>query len=314
MLILLWLSVFAASLTLLIFSSDWFIGAAEKIGRLFKIPSFVIGVIIVGIGTSLPELATSIVSVLRGTSEIVVGNAFGSNITNICLVMGIGAVAGKKFDLKFDILRADIPFLIASAILMSLMIMDRNFTIPEALISLVLLTLYIYTSFKQGGIEEEIEDFEENHSDKVTVLTWIMLFLAPVLIAVGASWTIKAVISISEIFGIATELIALSAVALGTSLPEVMVTIQAAKRGNPEMAVGNVIGSNIFNTLAVMGIPALFGKLIIPEGIVSFTLPVFLGATVMLVVITSDKKIYRFEGIILLSFYLFFIGNLYGFI
>jgi cation:H+ antiporter len=310
--IILWLVIFAAALALLIFSSDWFINAAEKIGLKFKIPSFVIGVIIVGIGTSLPELATSIVSVFKNNSEIVVGNAIGSNITNIFLVMGIGAFVGKKFDLKFNILRSDIPFLVASAVLISLMIMDKNFTTAEAVICIGLLVLYIYTSFKNGTIDQELDELEDKISHNVTVLTWIMIFLAPALIALGATWTVNAVIEISKIIGIGTELISLSVVALGTSLPEVMVSFQAARKGNPEMAVGNVIGSNIFNTLAVMGIPALFGKLIIPENIVSFSIPVFLGATLLMVVITSDKKIYRFEGIILLSFYAFFIGNIFG--
>ncbi len=312
--IILWIAVFAASLALLIFASDWFISAAEKIGLYFKIPSFVIGVIIIGIGTSLPELASSIASVLKGNSEIVVGNAIGSNITNIFLVMGVGAFVGKRFDLKYDILRSDIPFLIASAMLISLMVIDKNFSLPEAIICIALLILYIYTSFKNGSIDEELDEFEDSHEHKLTPFVWTMLFVSPALIALGATWTVNAVIEISNTLGIATEMIALSAVALGTSLPEVMVTIQAARRGNPEMAVGNVIGSNIFNTLAVMGIPALFGKLIIPDELVSFHIPMFLGATLLLVVITSDKKVYRFEGIILLSFYVFFIGNIFGLI
>ena len=312
--IIIWIAVFAAALALLIFASDWFISAAEKIGLYFKIPSFVIGVIIVGIGTSLPELASSVASVLKGNSEIVVGNAIGSNITNIFLVMGVGAFVGKKFDLKYDILRSDVPFLIGSAILISLMVVDRNFSFGEALLCIGLLILYVYTSFKNGTIDQELEEFEENHEHKLTAFTWIMLFVSPALIALGATWTVNAVLEISVILDLATELIALSAVALGTSLPEVMVTIQAARKGNPEMAVGNVIGSNIFNTLAVMGIPALFGKLIIPAGLVSFYIPMFLGATLLLVIITSDKKIFRFEGILLLSFYLFYIGNIFGFI
>jgi len=310
--IVLWIAVFAAALALLIFASDWFIDAAEKIGLYFKIPSFVIGVIIVGIGTSLPELASSIASVLKENSEIVVGNAIGSNITNIFLVLGIGAFVGKRFEIKFDILRSDIPFLIASAMLISLMVMDKNFTIPEAVICIALLILYVYTSFKNGTIDQELEEFEETHEHKLTILTWIMLFLSPALIAFGAAWTVNAVIEISNILGFATELIALSAVALGTSLPEVMVTIQAARKGNPEMAVGNVIGSNIFNTLAVMGIPALFGKLIIPAELVTLYIPMFLGATLLLIVITSDKKVFRFEGILLLTFYVFYLGKVFG--
>lgn len=312
--IILWFAVFAASLALLIFSSDWFIDAAEKIGLYFKIPSFVIGVIIVGIGTSLPELASSIASVLKGNSEIVIGNVVGSNITNIFLVMGVGAFVGKKFKLEFDILKSDIPFLLSSAILLSLMVLDHNYSFAEALISIILLITYVYTSFKNGTISEEIHEIEESEEHKLTIFTWVMLFIAPALIAFGATWTVNSVIEISQIIGIGTEIIALSAVALGTSLPEVLVTIQAARKGNPEMAVGNVIGSNIFNTLAVMGVSGLFGKLDIPDEIVSFHIPMFLGATVIMIVIVSDKKVFRFEGIILLLFYLFFLGNTFGLI
>lgn len=311
---ILWIAVFAAALALLILASDWFIDSAEKIGLYFKIPSFVIGVIIIGIGTSLPELATSIASVARGNSEIVVGNVIGSNITNIFLVLGVGAFVGKQFSIKFDIFRSDIPFLISSAVMISLMLADKNFSTAEAIICIVMLILYIYTSFKSGTIDEELHEFEEKHEHKLTVMTWVMLFLSPALIALGATWTVNSVIEISKIIGIGTELIALSAVALGTSLPEVMVSIQAARRGKGEMAVGNVIGSNIFNTLAVMGIPGLFGNLKIPDDIVHFHVPLFLGATVILTIITLDKKIFRFEGIILLLFYVFFLGNIFGLI
>ena len=312
--ILLWIAVFVAALALLIFSSDWFISNAEKVGKLLRIPNFVIGVIIIGIGTSLPELATSIVSVIQNNTEIVVANAIGSNITNIFLVMGIGAIVSKKINLKFDIFKTDVPFLISSAILITLMIMDKTFTIPEAVICIGLLVLYLFTTFKNGYLNAEIEESEDSHSLKVTWRTWVILFISPALISLGASWTVTGIVNISSIIGIPKELIAASVVALGTSLPEVVVTIQAARKGNPELAVGNVIGSNIFNTLAVMGIPALFGELIIPEDIISFVIPVFLSATVMMVVITLDKKIFRYEGILLLSFYLFFIGHLYGFI
>ncbi len=314
MTLLLWIAVFVAALALLIFSSDWFIDAADSVGKFFKLPTFVIGVVIVGIGTSLPELATSISSVLQGTSEIVVGNAIGSNITNIFLVMGMGAIIGKRFDLKFDILRTDVPFLIASAVLISLMIMDLKFSIPEAVICIFLLIMYIYTSFKNGSLDQEVEEYEAEHKHKVSALSWIMLVVSPVLIYFSSKYTVMAVKEISIVIGISTDIIALTAVALGTSLPEVVVTIQAARKGDPEMAVGNVIGSNIFNTLAVMGIPALFGTLIIPASVVSFPIPVFLGATVMMVVITSDKKIFRFEGLLLLSFYIFYIGHIIGLI
>lgn len=314
MILTLWIIVFILSLTLLIFSSDWFVDAAEKIGIFFKWPSFIVGVIIVGIGTSLPELASSIASVIQGSSEIVVGNVLGSNIANIFLVLGVAAIAGKYFELKYDILKVDIPFLITSALIISLMLRDLNFSIIEAVICLIFLFIYVYISLKSNAIDEIIEDFEEGKNHDVKFLTWIMLVISPLLISIGANYAIKAVINISEILKVGNEVIALSAVALGTSLPEVMVTIQASKKGNMEMAVGNVIGSNIFNTFAVMGISAFIGKLTIPVDIMSLTVPVFLGATLMFIIITSDKKIFRFEGVLLIGFYIYFIGNLFGLI
>lgn len=209
-------------------------------------------------------------------------------------------------------MKSDVPFLIASAVLVSLMVIDRNYSLPEALVSIALLIVYIYTSLKSGTLDQELHEFEEKHEHNLSVFTWAMLIASPALIALGATWTVNSVIKISEMIGIGTEIIALSAVALGTSLPEVMVTFQAARKGNPEMAVGNVIGSNIFNTLAVMGFSAFFGKLAIPQEIVSFHVPLFLGATVIMVVIASDKKVFRFEGVILLLFYIFFLGNTFG--
>ncbi len=138
------------------------------------------------------------------------------------------------------------------------------------------------------------------------------LFISPVLIYLGAKYTVKSVMEISSIVNIATEIITLSAVALGTSLPEVMVSISAAKRGNSDMVIGNIIGSNIFNTFAVMGIPGLMRVLPIEKEVLSFALPLSVAATVMFVIMTVDKKIPRGEGAFLLIFYIYFQGHIFG--
>ncbi|MDC7235799.1 MAG: calcium/sodium antiporter [Spirochaetales bacterium] len=312
MTLLLWLLALAGGLVILSLSSDWFVEAAEKVGLFFKLPGFIIGVVIIGFGTSLPELASSVVSVIHGNSEIVISNAIGSNITNIFLVLGVSALFAGSYTIKHDIFQADLPFLMGSAILISLMTYNRNFTIFEALICLAALGLYLHRSIKNGQIGEQIKEDEAEEVVKPALMTWLILIISPLLISLGADLTVKAVVAVSELAGIGTEIIAVTVVALGTSLPEVMVSIQASRKGKGDIAVGNVIGSNIFNTFAVMGVGALVGPLTISSSYPVKTLPIFLGATAMLYFIVQDKKVHRFEGILLLLFYLFFLASSYG--
>jgi cation:H+ antiporter len=169
-------------------------------------------------------------------------------------------------------------------------------------------SLYIFYSLKNGANKNTSSKKKQNPSFKEILL----IFLSPVGIFFGAKYTVDSVIFISAFFGIGSEIIALSAIALGTSLPEVLVTIAAARRGNPELAVGNIIGSNIFNGLVVMGIPSLITNLTIPPGILAFALPVSIVAIFIFIFMIIDKKINSLEGGILLIFYIYFISKLFG--
>lgn len=300
-----WIIIFVISLAVLLKSSDFFIISAEKIGAFFGLPSFIIGVLIVAVGTSLPELVSSIVAVTSGSSEIVVGNVLGSNIANICLVLGLAALVGKNFIIRYDIMQVDLPFLLGSAILLFFMIRDGSFSLPEAIICLTALGIYIFYSLRVKNPEEE------EKPDRPKFHHWLFLFASPVGIYFGAKYTVEAVIAVSAIIGIGSEIIALSAVALGTSLPEVFVSVSAARRGHPEIAVGNILGSNIFNTFAVMGVPGVMTRLVIPKSVLSFAAPVSLGVTVVFFVITMDKRVNPWIGGLLLIFYVFFIGQVF---
>lgn len=302
----LWIVIFVVSIAVLIKSSDYFIISAEKIGAFFGLPTFVIGVIIVAVGTSLPELVSSLVAVAEGSSEIVVGNVLGSNVANICLVLGIAALVGKNFIIRYDIMQVDIPFLLGSAVLLFFMIWDGTFTLPEAILCILALGIYVFYSLRIKGadVEEEVA--------RPPFYIWLLLAVSPVGIFFGAKYTVEAVIAISQFLGIGSEIIALSAVALGTSLPEVLVSVSAARRGHPEIAVGNIIGSNIFNTFAVMGIPGVISRLIIPESVLSFAAPVSIGVTLVFFVITLDKRVNPWIGSLLLIFYVFFIGRVFS--
>ena len=148
--------------------------------------------------------------------------------------------------------------------------------------------------------------------EKLSSKTWGIFIISSIFIFIGAKYTINSVIQLSELLNLGTEIIAISAVALGTSLPELMVSITAARKGKAEIAVGNILGSNIFNTFAVMGIPALFGVLIIPQSILSFGLPLMLAATLLYFFITQDNEITKWEGWMLIMFYAFFVIKLFN--
>lgn len=315
----LWILIFVLSLTVLIKSSDIFVGAAEKIGLGFGLSAFLTGVLIVGVGTSLPELVSSIIATTKGATEIVIGNVLGSNITNIFLVLGIAGLIGKNFTIKHDLMRIDIPFLLSATLLMSLMILDGSFSRIEGILCLLAFIIYIIFTVMNPVPKTKSIGFEtsENINEPIKkknslVKAFVLIILSSAGIFLGAKYTVDSVIAISNIMGIATDIIALTAIALGTSLPEVLVTISASRRGKPEMAVGNIIGSNIFNGLVVMGIPSLIAPLQIPHSIIIFSLPTLIAAVFIYSFMVYDKKINQLEGGTLLIFYFYFVGRILG--
>lgn len=148
--------------------------------------------------------------------------------------------------------------------------------------------------------------------NKLPVKNWLILAVSSFFIFVGAKYTVDAVVAMSQILGIGKEIIAASAIALGTSLPELTVSIRAARKGKSEIAIGNIVGSNIFNVFAVMGIPALFGVLVIPQTILSFALPLMIIVTMLFFFMMQEKTITKWEGYLLLIFYVFFLGKLFN--
>ncbi|MGK7902523.1 MAG: calcium/sodium antiporter [Hormoscilla sp.] len=309
----LWMVIFVVSLAALIKASDLFTEAAEKIGLLLGLPAFVVGAIIVSIGTSLPELISSIVAVVQDSSEIVLGNVVGSNIANIFLILGCASVISKHLKIDYELINVDLPLFVGSAFLLFLTVVDGNFSRGEAVLCIVCFVVYCF--YTMSSTQDETEDDEESAIPKSALMPQVLILLgSSLLIFLGAKYTIDSITNISEILGIGKEIIAVSAVALGTSLPELLVTISAAKRGKPEMAVGNVLGSNIFNALMVMGVPGLIGNLVISEELVTGSLRTMLMGTILFFFVTQDKEVTRWEGLLFFIFYGWFIGNLFGFL
>ncbi len=292
--------IFVLSLALLIKASDVFVESAEKIGLALGVSPFIIGVTIIAFGTSLPELATSIASFESGASEIVLGNVVGSNITNILLIVGAVAVIGKGIDLDYDIMNIDIPLLLGSVVLFWFSLWDGQLAIVEVILLLFSLVVFLLYSIRK-------ERSEKDSNNRFRILFLIKLIVAGVAIYFSAEYVIYGLKGIAQIAKVPEATISLGALALGTSLPELIVSLSAIKRNNHSIAVGNVVGSNIFNTYGVVGISSLFGNLVVPPNIMNFSIPFMAGVTLIFTAMMFTKKVSLWEGILLLTIYVYYL-------
>ena len=312
MLLVSWLVILSVSLLLLIKSSDLFTGSAEKIGLTMHIPAFIIGVTIVSVGTSLPELLTALFAIKAGTSEIVIGDVIGSNITNIFLGLGILPLIIGFFTITKNLISVDLPILIGSSFFIAATCYDGTFTRFEALFALAGFIIYIkYAVSERREYKKKFKE-EQAKTAKIKPKTIFILIISCVVLYFSAEYTVKSIIKIAEIINIGTEIITASVVALGTSLPEIMASVVSAKKGNIDIAVGTLLGSNIFNAFAIMGISGLFGNIAIPGNMVHYGIGMLILATMLYFFITLDREITKYEGSLLIIFYGLFIGKLFN--
>ncbi len=312
-----WGMVFLVSTVALVKGADWFTEYAERLGILFRMPAFLVGVVIVAIGTSLPELATSILAVIQGEGEIVLGNVFGSDITNILLGLGLAAaVARTVIKSKQDIFFLDFPVFVAILIMFLFMVRDGSINIFESIILLVGLVLYFFYSAKVHKTAEKdvlLENGEKKKFNKKQVGRLFLYTVASLAIVfVSSKYLIDAVIEIATILNLATSVLAASVIALGTSLPEIMVAAVAARKGKFELLAGNIIGSNIFNIVGVVGISGLFGTLTIAPDMLAYLMAFLIGTVVLYWAVLQDGKINKVEGVFLMLVYVVFIGKLFN--
>ncbi len=300
------------SLVFLVKSADIFTNASERIGLYFGLSSFIVGATIVSIGSSLPELATSLISILSHDPEqakFPIDNIIGSNIANTLLVGGIAAIAVKTLKVKEELIDVDLPFFFISSALFLLFIMDGSFNWKEGIISLILLAIFIAYTIKDEPVEKE----KVEKVKKIDFKEFFLVGLGAFGIYISAKYTVSNVLEISnQIPNIDTTLITMLVVAIGTSLPEIIVSVRAAIKGKHSIALGNIFGSNTFNVLAVAGIPSFFGTLKVSDGAMTIGIPFFIVASLGFIFATSDDRIENWEGYALLVIYLAFVGKLLG--
>lgn len=309
--------------------ADWFLSGAERIGLAAGLSPFIVGVTIVAAGTSLPELISSLFALGQGATEIVAANAIGSNIANILLIIGISSLIGKKLIIDKDLINLDLPLLATTTGLFLAVAWDKSITRPEAIILVLAYVIYfLYTLFykESSAITEDdlaLESKKTEHAlekldstsqkQTITFKEIAFLILGALGLIFGAQYLIESVINLSAIWSIAPGVIAITAIAFGTSLPELLVSGLAAYRGKTEVAIGNVLGSNVFNLLLVVGIPGIIQPLTLDTQTFTLGLPFLIISTVLFIFAGISRKIHLWEGSLFLLIYILFIGKLFGF-
>lgn len=314
--ILIWLAALVGSLTLLVFSADYFTRAAERVGLFFGLSSFIVGATIVSVGSSMPELATSIIGVLNGVSDFPISNAIGSNIANCLLVGGICAIIVKTLKVEQKLIDVDLPFFFISTALFLMLVLDKEISRLDAVLMLGLLVIFtLYTTMDQGKNKLMAALENKLHKrPKLNLIDAVFLIGGATGIYFSADFTIRSVTELASILNISSSIVAMLAVALGTSLPELVVSVRASLAGKHSIAMGNIFGSNTFNILAVTGIPAFFGTVTISDEAWLIGLPFLMVTTLAFIFTTSDDRIQKWEGLALLVLYAAFVGKLTGII
>ncbi len=313
--ILLWTIYLAAALFALVRGADMFVVGAKQVGASLGMSKFAIGVLIVGFGTSLPELASSVAAALDGSTEIVVANAVGSNITNILLVVGVLAALGGRVVIKRDLIKTELPiFFIASTHFLAV-VWDGTVDRLEAVLLLGTFCAYMWYLFVEARTEDSVELKKSTgrvERLEAKSIAFILVGIAAVLL--GAHFTVENVVNIATSMAVPLGLVSIVAIALGTSLPELFVSLNALKTGEAELAIGNIFGSNAFNILIVIGIPALITPLVADDVVMQLGVPVLLAASLIFFVNGLARQIMRWEGMMMLLFFGFFLIKLTNFL
>ncbi len=297
---------------LLIWSADRFVCGAAAVARNFNISPLVIGIIVVGFGTSAPEMLVSAIASLDGSPGLAVGNALGSNVTNIALVLGATALI-KPLDVHSRILKKEMPVLLLAMLLALVLVLDKNLGRSDGLILITSLVVIMWWLIHQAlrNREPDAMQVEYEHDLPAAMpmpraLFWLLLGL--VVLLASSKLLVWGAVNIAVSFGVSELIIGLTIIAIGTSLPELAATVASALKNEHDIAIGNVVGSNLFNILAVFGIPGLLAPGKLDADVLTRDFPVVFALTLALVVmaygIHKAGRINRIEGgILLLSFF-----------
>ena len=303
-------------LLFLIWGADRFVHGAAATARNLGIPPLLIGLTIVAMATSAPEILVSVVAALRGEPDLAIGNAIGSNIANVGLVLGVVALL-RPVELKSATLRREMPALLAVSLLTVSLFLDSYLGRVDGLVLLAGLVIVMIWLVRLGirssasdPLQAEFDAEIPKHMSMRVAVFWVVVGIGTLLL--GAHWMVDGAIDIAKILGVSEVVIGITMVALATSIPELAVSVVSAFRGEYGLAIGNIVGSNIFNLLAVIGVAATIQPAVLPPSVLSLHIFVMVAFTLVLFAMTYDydgkSELSRLEGFALLVAYIAYIS------
>lgn len=301
-------------LPLLLWSAGRFVGGAAGVAKHLGVSPLLIGMLIIGFGTSAPEIIVSIFAALQGNSGIALGNAYGSNIANIALILGLTALI-SPIAVRSEIIRRELPIMLAITFFASWQLIDRVISYDDAFSLLGVFILLLSWSVWQSmnGEKDALADefSEELNSDKANVKTQVVWLLVGLLVLIASSRVLVwGAVEVAHFFNVSDTIIGLTIIAIGTSLPELASSLIAVRKGEHDLALGNVIGSNMFNTLAVVGIAGIIQPMQVDASFLYRDVLMMLAVSVALLVFCIGFKgpgrLNRYEGAALLASYVLY--------
>jgi cation:H+ antiporter len=313
------ISAFLAGIVLLYFGAEWLVRGASRLARSFGMSALVVGLTVVAIGTSAPELVVSLLAVLRGQTDMTVGNVVGSNISNIALILGASAII-YPIAIQGRLLSRGIPLMILATILLWLLVRDGSLGRTGGLLLVLALVGYFVYLLRSSDDElPEVKDEFDRHQrarnccprEESRLWNVGVATTGLVLLAVGAHLLVGAATVFARQIGLSDLVVGLTVVAIGTSLPELATSLLAAFRKEADIAVGNAVGSNVLNILGVLGPTALLQPLAIAPSLMRFELPIMIGVSVLLLPLAWTRlRLEPWEGVLLILGYVAFVSLL----
>lgn len=301
---------------LLIKGADFLVDGSSLLAEKFGVSKLVVGLTIVAFGTSLPELFINIFASINHQSEIVLGNIIGSNISNIALILALTTIIIGSIKIKQSTIWREIPYSIFATLLLMILSIkcissDNIISLTDGIILLLFLGLFLYYVFnliKNFKANSKVINTEKKNNDSNFKLS-LMILGGLIALFIGSKWTVNGTVIIAQYFGISEFVISATIIAIGTSLPELVTTVTATRKGSFDMAVGNLVGSNIFNILFIIGVSAIISNVIVPTYIIIDMIFLLFVTSLMFIFMFTGKKhhIDRTEGIILLALYVLYI-------
>ncbi|PTL31810.1 MULTISPECIES: calcium/sodium antiporter [Prevotella] len=294
-------------IVLVLWGADRLTDGAVAVAEKMKMPQIVIGLTIVAMGTSMPEFCVSLISALKGTSDLAVGNIVGSNIFNTLLIVGVSALVAPMSIMKTTV-RKDIPFALVASALLLIMCLDGDISRIDAAILFVMFLIFMYITLRGAKVQgTDVEEKEKKSMATWLSVVWILVGLACLI--GGSNLFVDGATAVATKLGVSEAVIGLTIVAGGTSLPELATSVVSARKGNSGIAIGNVLGSNVFNILAILGLTGVISPMTL-KGITMTDLSMMVISIILIWLFSFTKyKIERWEGAILTAV---FVGYIYS--